>query len=844
MWGRIMYEGKQLDGQNTSPKGDAPPDLRLAVFEAANGDKRHLGTVTFKKAEDVAWSVELAGPRQESIAQLQAFIQRLIESRRTIAENTTVPSVTSPADALTDMLTAEGFIVEKLPAGDWQVNFQIDLTTGKIVGTHSAMHPLAAADISLGHRLFEAIARSLSNFADELSDELTKSLAENDLNGAVAAIKSGLEQGLFGLRLSDRLLNLLLRIDVTNLSDQDKRTVRDGRLITAQQMRRFDVAGIEADHILAEDKGTFTPEQIAGLKLTGAVGALARGNRETALATIHNLLKEPSHLDAEARGWAQRNIAFVLPDNDPEALLAAQYSADAFLEAGNKTEASISLMRVADILLHHEPREAVKKLNDMIGILDNEGLNARHIRGAAFHARANRFSQINQHADAFRDAVQAVELQRGLLGAESQLISSLHLASVEARTIGQTDKAGAFAAEAAKLTEDLKHPHFQLAERVVALANRFDAKSAEELRRDAEAANNMEVVGCISVLQAKLDPSLTNMQRLERLEETNTRLLAARVREQALHPVTLAIAKQLVAMAEPRRAVEWYMKIIGSNPYDNAVSVELVNTLWKMKEWGEAAMFIKKQLKLRGEHPVMLFAYGRSLLESGEFSGAVSALSRALALGEDNETFKAQATELRDRALELGGTLLPPPPPKPATGPVTTDEFKEALTAFGKAVSVMHRMDFWSNEKRGKRDWAERPERRAQAYLLIYLQAKFGERVDLFKEIGAGAGRLDIYVKFVGGPSIVIEIKMCGGRYSSRYAAEGEEQITHYLENTGTKLGYLIIFDSRRRKFRETVLADDRTPYMVFEEFVDVRPDVKLSNPVKRPKRGRNKARR
>jgi tetratricopeptide (TPR) repeat protein len=309
--------------------------------------------------------------------------------------------------------------------------------------------------------------------------------------------------------------------------------------------------------------------------------------------------------------------------------------------------------------------------------------------------------------------------------------------------------------------------------------------------------------------------------------------------EQALHPVTFAIAKQLVAMGEPRRAVEWYTKIIANNPYDNAVSVDLVNTLWKMNEWGEAAMFIKKQLELRGEQPVILLAYGRSLLESGEFSGAITALSRALSLGEDNEALKAQATELRERALKLGSTLLPPPPPKPATGPVTTDEFKEALAAFGKAVSAMHRMDFWNNEKGSKRDWVERPEKRAQAYLLIYLQAKFGARVELFKEIGAGAGRLDIYVKLVGGLSIVIEIKMCGGRYSSAYAAEGEDQIAHYLENMRTKLGYLVVFDARRRKFKESLLAGDRSPYTVFEEFVDVRPDVKSSSPVKRRKRGR-----
>jgi hypothetical protein len=50
--------------------------------------------------------------------------------------------------------------------------------------------------------------------------------------------------------------------------------------------------------------------------------------------------------------------------------------------------------------------------------------------------------------------------------------------------------------------------------------------------------------------------------------------------------------------------------------------------------------------------------------------------------------------KLRDRALDLGGTLLPPPTPKPASGPITRKEFEAALVSFGHAVSVMRRMAF------------------------------------------------------------------------------------------------------------------------------------------------------
>ena len=79
------------------------------------------------------------------------------------------------------------------------------------------------------------------------------------------------------------------------------------------------------------------------------------------------------------------------------------------------------------------------------------------------------------------------------------------------------------------------------------------------------------------------------------------------------------MAKQLIALGELQRAVEWLRKVLAVDPFDQAASADLVNTLWKMKKWGEAAVFIKQQLDLRGEHPVMLYAYGRSLFESVNF---------------------------------------------------------------------------------------------------------------------------------------------------------------------------------------------------------------------------------
>src|SRR5262249_1289640 len=111
-------------------------------------------------------------------------------------------------------------------------------------------------------------------------------------------------------------------------------------------------------------------------------------------------------------------------------------------------------------------------------------------------------------------------------------------------------------------------------------------------------------------------------------------------------------------------------------------------------------------------------------------------------------------------------------------------------------------------------------------FLHIYLKARFQDRVDVFEEVGAGAGRIDLFVRLIGGLSIVVELKMCGFRYSTPYAAAGEDQILHYMDNRKTHLGYLVVFDARLDKHGEKLLSGSAGQHTVIELLVDVRPRV------------------
>jgi hypothetical protein len=130
----------------------------------------------------------------------------------------------------------------------------------------------------------------------------------------------------------------------------------------------------------------------------------------------------------------------------------------------------------------------------------------------------------------------------------------------------------------------------------------------------------------------------------------------------------------------------------------------------------------------------------------------------------------------------------------------------------------------------GGHKWIASPEARAQDLLHTFLKARMGERVEVYEELPTGAGRLDLYVKLEDGLAIVIELKMCGGTYSSAYAASGEEQIRHYMDNRKTHIGYLVVFDARVTLFGQALIDDHSGPHTIVEIIVDVRNRVKQSS--------------
>ncbi|KVL31132.1 hypothetical protein WS97_23420 [Burkholderia territorii] len=414
------------------------------------------------------------------------------------------------------------------------------------------------------------------------------------------------------------------------------------------------------------------------------------------------------------------------------------------------------------------------------------------------------------------------------MGVEMHLVTSLYLAASAAQAVGDDSSHQRFTEEANELARTIDIPRFSLQRRLQGLQDAFNEADALQLASDAEREGEHEIVALVRYLCATYDETLSDTRRLMLLEDALRTLEDARSDSSTVVSLQCAIANQLMAMSQPKRARTWYEKALKSDPLDRAARDGLVNCLWKSEAWGDAAVFLKSELTRRGDMPGLLYAYGRSLFEAGDLAGAFRALKKSEELADPTSNTKSLSRSLAERAFALAGTIEPVKHEDeliPAR--VTIEELRAALKHFASFVASVKRMEFWTRDDRSRYDWIEKPERFAQTMLHTFLKARFLERIDVFEEIAAGAGRLDIYVQLYGGLGSVVELKMCGFRYSSSYASAGEEQIAHYMGNRRSSIGYLVVFDARLENFAEPLSAEPRQDSLTIETvFVDVRPRV------------------
>lgn len=769
--------------------------------------------------------VEISGDDHALADMVRDTLAKLPKEK--VAGSQAAERIASTAQAARAMLQDLGVTIEDLPAGDVEFRLEVDVDTGRTVGQSKKLHELASMPPDLARKIHQSFVDALQAMTSEVQTDVERLVAAEDHGAAFQAVAAGWGTISFGVA-EESLLDALLKIDASQLAAESRERLHTYRVALGVRFERYDLVEEDAAKLLDENPALQSDIRISVENVRASAAAKA-GHHETALAMWRELLKIPEDIHPGERAWILRNISKTLAPTDPEAVNAARLSVDAFLQAGEKKAALETLQHVSGLLEHQSLQACLEQYDAMLALVGTEGAMSNEVAAAIHHAKANRLREGRAHEKALAAALKAVGLRRGLTGVDEQLISSLLLASMEAISSGDSAQGAQLDAEAKALEQQISSTRFSIGRRLAALGERFDSAAADSLLAEARATGDAEVAAGVAVSIAMSDPALDFIKRLRKLEGALKELKAATSTSKAEEAVLLAIAHVLGKEGEHARAVPYLRRALTVNPLSLSARDALINTLWLSEDWASAAIFLAGLIQRNGEAPGLLYAYGRSLLEAGDANKAVTALQKSLKLAgaEGKADLKEAAQGLRDKALDLGGTILSDDKFLQPVGPVLREEVEQALLDFSQFIASEKRMRFWQAQEDRSQKWTFRPEQKAQDLLHTFVRARFAHRVAVFEEVDTGAGRLDVLLRFEGGLAVIIELKMCGAGYSSSYAASGEGQIRHYMENRNVHLGYLVVLDGRIEKYGEALLPERTAGASTISEvLVDVRPRV------------------
>lgn len=726
------------------------------------------------------------------------------------------------SDRLRTALETAGF---GLQPGDGQTNtFEMnhDLRTGRMVGRAGGGQE-DPVERDIARNIQRAITEAFRSIGAPLKAALDQALAADDHVAAAQAVQTAHKEGGLAFGADEALFDSLLRIEVGGLAEPLATGVRKVRLGLAQMLKREPAVEADIRALIAatadDDPWHWDYQTFLGVVL------LRKGLTESAVNLWRRVANTAT--GAVTRAWAWRNLGMALPTPSPEALQAARASADAFLEAGDPREAVTSLIRVYELLEFEGPAVALPELQSLAALMRADGPLGDMERAELHHRHSERLLNLRAYGDALNAASEAIRLRRGLIGDEDALISALNLGALAADGTGDSAQAATWREEADALARETGSAHFAFADRVSTLMQAFDPEVAAAVLAEARGLGDADSQVGVELVILLHETSQDEAARLEGVEALDHSLRELHASRRMTTLVGLAMVNSLRDLGQPDRALRKLRAILGNDPLSLAARDQAIALMFATGAWGDAVIFLVEQCKLHDDPPDLLAKLGEASLEAGDAARAAPALLKALKADWPQDQ-RTRLEAFRDTALVRLTEPLPPVPPAEPTHPVLRQELEAALAAYSGFISADKRSTFFEEMSSKTPRWVSGPEQHAQNLLHTFLKARFLKRLDAVEEISTGAGRLDLMLKFSGGLSVIVELKMCGLTYSSTYAASGEDQLEHYMTNRGCGLGYLVVHDARIDSNGAALLSGDvaRPGQTIQEVLIDISPRV------------------
>lgn len=672
---------------------------------------------------------------------------------------------------------------------------------------------LEAEDI--GRRIYESLQGIPSQIAHDTLLEVKNKIEEGLHAEAIDLIQ---QNAIFIIKLQDnRVLDILESINSVDLGKELRKSHLTICLAYASSINNLSVVIKYVELLEKEFSEHLSDNYFEGFILERARYAKKEGKRHLAVIQYQELIKRENVSSLNA-AFAYQGLA-ELATTEEDIARYHRLSADKFLEVGRKKDAIFNLLQLSKLQAKKSQLLALETMETCLMLVDSGDLLERHGKACLLQDKATYLHKLGKKVEALNAIEDAVDLDKGVFGAEISLHTSYIMAAQYALELDIQDKANCYNQSAMDIALTIDDPLFNLQAKVSDYYSEHTQLS-KEILDDVLAFGNSSLTGMV-LLKESFNPSNSIKDSINFLDSALEHL--DNDDREGIDLVHFHFGLIYQKQGLTNDAEESYLKSLDANPYNYTAANNLAGLYMESEQWEKASKFFSSRIKLLGELPNMCYGYGKALYEQNSYYEALEYFNKA---NPDIEGLQQLKEECYIKIPK--GTIATSFKPEVVVQ-ITSDVLLAALNEFSAIVSAQNRMHFWQSDKKGGHKWNKNPEEIGKQLLITFLSAKFGQgNIEIIQEHRAGAGFIDLYLLLAGGLKVVVELKMCGPSYSSSYAISGEDQIIHYQNNTGSNLGYLVVFDGRKRDyekgFKKLQVVDNKTIYSVA---VDVRNSVK-----------------
>ena len=535
-----------------------------------------------------------------------------------------------------------------------------------------------------------------------------------------------------------------------------------------------------------------------------------------------NIVINDSEYPDNIRAYAYRQLAWLSP-LEKDKLIYFEHAHDLFIISGKMREAIEELINAYNILLSKSPVAALNKIDLAIQLLETESYIDKETSAWLYRKKAYVLFIRKRYGESFTEIQKAINLQQDLIGNESSKYATLKFAEELMRIMDNTEKQN----ELSKITSSLKNTLQNNDYMDIQFALEESLKSeqiiCDEQKEKIFNKGDKEQQFDFYLISA-LNKNIPFEEKLHLLD------MALKTEENLMHDtdnkylIYNAIAEIYREHGDITIAIDWFEKTFSIAPFNMGALQNYIHLLWSNNLWEQLENVCKRYIDIAGYAPNLYFIYGKALQNQSKYNEALLSFKRCKRdlnfsiekeimfcfenIGESDLDIKSLLSEKRK---------------------ISINEFINAAKDVTDSISQRSRMHLWKYNKMNKSyRWKSNPEAEVknlfiQGIVQIFSRSDF----EIIEEVKTSAGRIDLYVIIGSDLKIIIELKMCGGGYSSNYAIDGENQLINYLESKNLSFGVLIVFDGRIRDFSKGISSViSKNNKLIHTIVVDMRPKL------------------